>query len=214
MGNDDGPPPAQSARVKPRRPAQFNSGASKKRAVGDPRFDSLFGKADAKHFEQHYKFLREQQEEEESKRKFRIRCLKCVLRRCALEESNEPLEEYDLSDTEREVFGEDHRSELLLLKRTPPAAISAELAALQRTSQVYVSQVKDAAVNQRKQKVKNSLMKRETDAVKEGTKQKAFFPKRKDVKRAVLNDTFDRLKETGGKAAVDKYLIGKSKRRS
>lgn len=216
--DDDGPPPAKSAHVKPKgksgsSSSLHNSNKSQKAAIGDPRFDPIYGPADTRHFEQHYKFLIEQQAEEEERRKFRIRCLRCVLRRIRLEDAGEDLEEYDLSDTEREVFGEEHLSDLAQLKRTPTKQIVEELEKLQRESQVYISQVKDKSAKSRRSNVRTSLIKKEVEAVKQGVKSKPYFPKRSEVKRAVLSDTFDRLEGVGGKAAVDKYLLSKKKKR-
>eukprot|EP00796_Vickermania_ingenoplastis_P009128 gene9129-6416_t len=209
MRDDDGPPPAKSARVRPRRAMPRGSS---KAGLGDPRFDTLHGRADTRAFEHNYKFLREQQEEEEQRRRFRIRCLKCIIRRLELEDAGEDLEEYDLSDTEREVFGEDHLSELAALKRTPPQHIYKELQQLQRESQLYVSQSKDSGVKSRQKSVRKEIIKKEVGAVKAGAKSKPFFPKRSELKRAVLSDTFDRLESVGGKAAVDKYLLSKKKK--
>lgn len=39
-----------------------------------------------------------------------------------------------------------------------------------------------------------------------------FFPKRKELKKAVIADTFDKLQQSGGKAAVDRYVLRKEKR--
>lgn len=217
--DDDGPPPAKSAHVKPKSKLAVSSSAlhsstgGRRAAIGDPRFDPIYGPADTRHFEQHYKFLREQQAEEEEKRKFRIRCLRCILRRIRLEDAGEDLEEYDLSDTERDVFGEDHLSDLALLKRTPTRQIVEELEKLQRESQIYVSQLKDSHTKSRRGNVRSSLIKKEVEAVKQGVKSKPYFPKRSEVKRAVLSDTFDRLEGVGGKAAVDKYLLSKKKKK-
>lgn len=186
--------------------------APKSKEMGDPRFDPLHGPADRRHFEQHYKFLLEQQAQEEVERKFRVRRLKCFLRRVELEASGEPLEEYDLSDTERDVFGPDHLDELRDLKQTPPRLIYKELEELQRESQLYVSRMKDASAKSRKSGVRKELMKREVEAVKEGKKSRPFFPKRSAVKKAILSDTFDRLEQVGGRDAVDKYLRSKKKK--
>lgn len=172
----------------------------------------MFGRADVRQFEQHYGFLREQEQSEEAERRFRMRCLRCVLRRHELEEAGEDLEEYDLSDEEQEVFGTEHQSQLAQLKLTPPSRIYEELDQLKRASQLYVSKTKDASVKERQLRAKKELMKKEVGEVKAGRKSTLFFPKRAEVKRAVLASTYDRLNESGGKAAVERYLIRKKKK--
>lgn len=209
---EDGPPPAKSARVKPVEKFRQKMFPSKS-AAGDPRFDPLYGAVNKQSFEKNYTFLREEQAKEEEQRRFRMKCLKCFLRRVELEKSGENLADYDLSDTENEVFGEEHRKELAVLKRSPPNIIYEELHQLQRESQIYVSQTKDGQVHDRKHKIYTNRMKEEVKAVREGKKSKAFFPKRKEVKQMILSDTFDRLEKAGGKAAVGKYLVEKQKRR-
>ncbi|KAL7698769.1 rRNA biogenesis protein RRP36 [Lotmaria passim] len=216
MSEDEGPPPVQDAHKKPRRPLSHQSGgvnnanAATKRV--DPRFDPMLGRADTRHFEQNYKFLREEQEKEEAARRFRMKCLKCIIRRCELEEAGADLEEYDLSDYEQEVFGEDHQRELREMKRTPPQLLYRELEQLQRASQLYVTRTRDSSARDRHAKVKKELLKKEVQAVKAGTKSKPYFPKRAEVKKAMLADTFTHLNEKGGKAAVDRYLIRKRKK--
>ncbi|KPI83327.1 hypothetical protein ABL78_7636 [Leptomonas seymouri] len=216
MSDDDGPPPAQDAHRKPKR--QFPKpgggfGTRKGDAVKrvDPRFDPMLGRADVRHFEQNYKFLREEEEKEEMARRFRIKCLKCVIRRCELEQAGEDLDEYDLSDYEQEVFGEDHQRELREMKLTPPQQLYAELEQLQRATQLYVSRTRDKSAQDRHARVKKELLKKEVQAVKAGTKSKPYFPKRAELKKAMLADTFTHLNEKGGKAAVDRYVIRKRK---
>lgn len=211
MVRDEGPPPARSARVKPKKKEAFGS-PSPKSTIGDPRFDPLYGPVDTQSFEKNYKFLREEQAKEEEQRRFRIKCLKCFLRRVELEKSGENLEEYDLSDTEKEVFGEEHLKDLSVLKRTPEKEIYGELSKLQRESQIYISQVKDSQLKDRRHKIQTSRVKEEVKAVREGKKSKPFFPKRREIKERILSDTFDRLEKSGGKAAVDKYVARKQKR--
>jgi hypothetical protein len=221
MGNDDddGPPPVHDAHKKPKRSFSQRGGGSvgygKKDAVAqrvDPRFDPMFGRADPRHFEQNYKFLREAQEEEEVQRRFRIKCLKCIIRRCELEEAGEDLDEYDLSDFEQEVFGEDHQRELREMKLTPPSQLYKELEQLQRASQLYTARTRDISAKDRHASVKKSLLKKEVQAVKAGAKAKPYFPKRAEVKKAMLADTFTHLHNKGGKAAVDRYLIRKQQK--
>ncbi|EPY40973.1 hypothetical protein AGDE_02952 [Angomonas deanei] len=158
------------------------------------------------------------QEEEEVERKWRIRRLKCIIRRIELEKAvkdgelgEEEFGEYDLSDVEEELF-EGHRDELIQLKRTPPAEVFRELETLQRASQLYLSQSKGNAVLSRKDNVRKEMLKKEVKLVKEGAKQKPFFPKRSAVKRALIEDTYEHLDKTGGKQAVDRYLARKTKR--
>lgn len=210
MSDDDGPPPARSAR---QRPKTQRVAPSARPALGDPRFDPLHGPASQRTFEQNYKFLFEQQEKEEEARRFRIRCLKCIRRRLELEEAGSDLEEYDLSDTEQEVFGEEHQAELMRLRRTPLPHVLRELQQLQRESQLYVSKMKNAKAKTRQGNVRKEMIKKEVEAVKKGAKSKPFFPRRGDIKKAVLSDTFDRLETTGGKHAVDKYLLSKKRKK-
>ncbi|KAG5507939.1 hypothetical protein JIQ42_07233 [Leishmania sp. Namibia] len=223
MSNDDGPPPAHDAHKRPRRSASsrgasgsIGTASSTKSAVAqrrvDPRFDPMFGRADKRMFDQNYGFLREAEEREEEERRFRIRCLKCIIRRCELEEAGEDLHEYDLSDYEQEVFGEDHQRELREMKLTPPQRLYAELEQLQRASQLYVSKTRDASVKERRSRVRTQLLRKEVAAVKSGAKARPYFPKRAAVKRAMTADTFSRLNEKGGKAAVDRYIIRKRKK--
>ncbi|KAG5511694.1 hypothetical protein JKF63_07291 [Porcisia hertigi] len=223
MGNEDGPPPAHDAHKRPRRatqvraasganaPAASVKSARSKRRI-DPRFDPMFGRADTRLFEQNYGFLRESEAKEEAERRFRIKCLKCVLRRCELEEAGEDLDEYDLSDYEQEVFGEDHQRELREMKLTPPQRLYTELEQLQRASQLYISKTRDASVKDRQSKVRKELLRKEVAAVKTGTKARPHFPKRAEVKRAIMADTFSRLNEKGGQGAVDRYVIRKRKK--
>ncbi|KAK7202095.1 hypothetical protein NESM_000278200 [Novymonas esmeraldas] len=226
--DDDGgaPPPAQDAHRRPRRGSSHGSSAGPSSRVAaqqqqqqqqrparvDPRFDSMFGRVDARRVEQNYAFLREAEAQEEVQRRLRIRCLKCVLRRSELEDAGEDLDEYDLSDYEREVFGEDHQRDLWQMKRTPPPHLYAELEQLQRASQLYTAKTRDATVKDRRSRVKQALMKKEVASVKAGVKAKPYFPKKAEVKRAVLADTFVRLNDKGGKAAVDRYVIRKRKK--
>lgn len=213
MSNDEGPPPAVSGHVRPKKNNKSRFNEKKRPEIGDPRFESTFGSTDVRHFDQNYKFLREMQEEEENQRRFRIRCLKCYIRRIELEAENADLEEYDLSETEREVFGDGHMAELAELKRTPANDVYAELLRLQRESQLYVSRNKDTKAKSRQSAVRTALIKKEVDAIKQGVKSKPYFPKRSQVKRAVLADTFDSLERQGGKIAVDKYLLSKKKKK-
>ncbi|CAC9442012.1 conserved hypothetical protein [Leishmania infantum JPCM5] len=221
--NDDGPPPVHDAHKRPRRTtssrgakSSTNTASSVTSAVAqrriDPRFDPMFGRADKRMFEQNYGFLREAEEKEEAERRFRIKCLRCVIRRCELEEAGEDLDEYDLSDYEQEVFGEDHQRELREMKLTPPQRLYAELEQLQRASQLYVSKTRDASVKDRRSSVKQELLRKEVVAVKAGRKARPYFPKRAEVKRAMTADTFSRLNDKGGKAAVDRYVIRKRKK--
>lgn len=227
MSDDDVPPPVRDAHKRPRRPQptrgrlatsspsaamSANAAAAATPRRLDPRFDALFGRADARAFEQNYGFLREAQAKEEADRRFRIKCLKCIIRRCELEDAGEDLEEYDLSDCEQEVFGPDHQRELRELKLTPPQRLYGELEQLQRASQLYTAQSHDASVKDRRSRVKKELLRKEVTAVKAGAKAKPFFPKRAALKRAVLADTFERLNEKGGSAAVDRYLVRKRKK--
>ncbi|KAG5487536.1 hypothetical protein LSCM1_07493 [Leishmania martiniquensis] len=223
MHDDDGPPPARDAHKRPRRsapPRGASGDVGKASSVTstvvqrrvDPRFDPMFGRADARMFEQNYGFLREAEAKEEEERRFRIKCLKCIIRRCELEEAGEDLDEYDLSDHEQEVFGADHARELREMKLTPPQQLYAELEQLQRASQLYVSKTRDASIKERRSRVRKELLRKEVMAVKSGTKARPYFPKRAEVKRAVAADTFSRLNEKGGKAAVDRYIIRKRKR--
>lgn len=215
MSDDEGPPPVQDAHKKPKRAFAQRGGTNKKDVLArrvDPRFDPMFGRADARHFEQNYKFLREEEEKEEVNRRFRIKCLKCIIRRCELEEAGEDLDEYDLSDYEQEVFGEDHQRELREMKLTPPQQLYRELEQLQRASQLYISRTRDNSAKDRHASVKKALLKKEVQAVKAGTKTKPYFPKRAEVKKAMLAETFTHLNEKGGKAAVDRYLIRKRKK--
>lgn len=207
--SDDAPPPAKSARVRPA--ARQVHSQRVRRVTLDPRFDPMFGRADPKVFEANYKFLRDQQHEEETQRRFRMRCLKCLIRRHELEEAGEDLDEYDLTDEERETFGPDHQQELAALKLTPPERIYAELEQLQRACQLHVSRTKNAVADSRHEHVKKEIMRKELQSVKDGTKSKPFYPKRSVVKRAVLADTFDKLEAKGGKAAVDRYVARKVK---
>ncbi|EPY33298.1 hypothetical protein STCU_02330 [Strigomonas culicis] len=179
----------------------------------------MYGPVDTKQFEANYKFLREEQEEEEKRRRFRMACLRAMVRRIELEDAvykgeldAAEFEEYDLSDNERDIFGKDHMDELAELKRTPPQFIYTELEQLQRQSLLHQSRSKGGAVLSRKDKVKKELMKKEVQQVKEGVKQKPFFPKRSAVKRALIADTYDRVEAKGGKGAVEKYLNRKSRR--
>ncbi|CCW64807.1 unnamed protein product [Phytomonas sp. EM1] len=216
--DDDGPPPARSAHRKParRNHSMRSEGCSlpslKRHQPIDPRFDQMFGRADLRQFENNYKFLHEQFEEEEARRQHRIRCLKCILRRIALEDAGENLAEYDLSDDEREIFGEDHLQELTLLKLTPPERIHAELDKLKRESQLYKSKTKGNAAASRKAQVKKEMMSKEVRAVKANEKARPYFPKRSVIKKAVYADRFESLEQKGGKHAVERYLARKSKR--
>ncbi|KPA75599.1 hypothetical protein ABB37_08474 [Leptomonas pyrrhocoris] len=217
MSDDDGPPPVHDAHRKPKHPlSKYSRGyGAKKDAVMtrvDPRFDSMFGRADARQFEQNYGFLREEAEREEVARRFRVKCLKCIIRRCELEQAGEDLDEYDLSDYEQEVFGEEHQRELREMKLTPPQQLYAELEKLQRESQLYIARTRDNAAKDRHSSVRKELLKKEVQAVKAGTKSKPYFPKRAAVKKAMLADNFTHLNEKGGKAAVDRYLIRKRKK--
>nr|CCM36067.1 hypothetical protein, conserved [Leishmania guyanensis] len=223
MKKGDGPPPAHDAHRRPPRTASLygptsstGATAAAKSAVAqwriDPRFDPMFGRADKRAFEQHYGFLREAEAKEEEERRFRIKCLRCVIRRCELEEVGEDLDDYDLSDYEQEVFGEDHQRELREMKLTPPQRLYAELEQLQRASQLYVSKTRDASVKDRRSSVKKNLLRKEVAAVKAGIKARPYFPKRAEVKRATTADTFSRLHDRGGKAAVERYVIRKRKK--
>lgn len=256
--DDDRPPPAKSARVKPAstrgRPGQrrinVNNVNNSNHSIGgsgltlvkrpksvDPRFDPMFGGlADQRHFEKSYSFLLEQQAEEEQRRRFRIRCLKCVLKRHELDRARiaarsdaaategggrgkktsrptaeEEDEDEDLDAYEKEIFGDEHQQELRALKLTPPQHIYRELDELKRDSQLYISRTKNTVAVSRRDEVKKDLMRKEVQAVKAGTKARPFFPKRAELKRAVLSDRFDRLEEKGGKDAVDRYLSRKVK---
>ncbi|RNF07182.1 hypothetical protein TraAM80_03554 [Trypanosoma rangeli] len=206
----DGPPPERSARVRPTHRSTLPA-LTRHKAV-DPRFSDLYGTVDQKQFESHYKFLREQQEEEETRRRHRMRCLKCIVRRGELEASGANLEEYDLSENEREVFGEDHLDELLAMKLRPLPDLQMELQGLQRESQRHVSRMKGRQVQSRRDNLRKEIIKREAVAVKEGKKQRPFIPKRAQLKREILADTFERLERKGGKRAVDKYVERKSRR--
>lgn len=214
MNQYEGPPPAKSARIKPKKRALLVAGApsASKSSVGDPRFDPIYGPVDKQLFERNYKFLRVEQVKEEQERRGRIKRLKCFLRRVELEKSGENLDEYDLSDTENEVFGEEHRMELSVLRRTSPIEIYKELSKLQRESQIYISQTKDSEVHDRRKKLETTRVKEEVKAVKEGKKSKPFFPKRREIKQQILSDTFERLEKAGGKAAIEKYVVRKQKR--
>ncbi|KAF8289373.1 putative protein of unknown function (DUF947) [Trypanosoma cruzi] len=206
----DGPPPERSARVRPKHRSALPA-VRRQRAV-DPRFSDLYGTVDQKQFEVHYKFLREQQEEEETHRRNRIRRLKCIARRGELEASGADLEEYDLSETEREVFGEDHLDELSAMKLLPLQDVQRELQQLQRESQLHVSRTKGRHVQSSRDTLRKEIIKREALAVKEGKKQRPFIPKRAHLKREILADTFERLERKGGKGAVEKYVGRKSRR--
>lgn len=228
---EDRPPPAKSARAKPSS-AHHRGQPSRPARPVDPRFDPMFGAStDIKSFEKNYKFLLEQQDAEEEARRFRIKCLKCVLRRHEIEQARlearrqeegskkkakrtaeDEDEDEDLSDYEREVFGEDHAQDLRVMKLTPPQHLYRELEQLQRDSQLYVSRRKNTAAVSRKDQVRKALMKKEVSAVKEGAKARPYFPKRSVVKRAVLSDRFEQLEEKGGKGAVDRYLARKTKK--
>ncbi|ORC85383.1 uncharacterized protein TM35_000351270 [Trypanosoma theileri] len=208
--NSDAPPPERSARVRPKR--RNDIPAVRRRAAIDPRFSDLYGTADEQQFEQHYKFLREQQEEEQRRRRHRIRCLKCLIRRGELEESGADLAEYDLSENEREVFGEDHLDELADMRLQPLATLQAELQQLQRESQLHVSREKGRQARSAAVAVKREVVTREAAAVRAGVKRRAFVPRRSELRRAVLADKFERLEQRGGKAAVDKYVERKSRR--
>ncbi|KEG14295.1 hypothetical protein DQ04_00531000 [Trypanosoma grayi] len=214
MGGDnlDGPPPERSARVRPQRRSTIP--VVRRRPSVDPRFSDLYGTVDQKQFEEHYKFLREQQDDEETRRRHRMRCLKCIIKRGELEASGADLEEYDLSETEREVFGDDQQDELAALKLIPLEVVQAELQQLQRESQLYVTRTKGRQVQARRDSLRREIIKREAVAVRQGKKQRPFIPKRAQLKREVLADTFERLERKGGKGAVDRYVERKSKRRS
>ncbi|CCW67526.1 unnamed protein product [Phytomonas sp. Hart1] len=216
--DNDAPPPARSAHSKPSRrnsSTQLGSHAlptpQRHRPI-DPRFDPMFGNADLSQFKNNYKFLQEQIEEEETRRQHRIRCLKCILRRFTLEDAGEDLAEYDLSEDERMIFGEDQLQELNHLKLTPSERIHAELDKLKRESQLYKSKTKGNAAVSRKAQIKKGLMRKEVQAVKMGTKLKPYFPKRSVVKKAIHADTFESLEQKGGKHAVERYLARKSKK--
>lgn len=209
FGDDDGPPPARSARV---RPTRQSDEPSKRRERMDPRFDPMFGEPNRAFVESHYKFVQEREEEEERERRFRIRCLKCVLRRFELEEAGADTTEYDFTDDEEQVFGDDHREDLALLKLTPTPHIRRELEELKRASQLYTARHKDKAANRRRSEVKKNIMKKEVKAVRDGVKSKPYFPKRRELKKAELADTYDRLEEKGGQAAVNRYVARKGMR--
>lgn len=236
--SDDRPPPAKSARTRPPSLQQPHGGrptTARARRPIDPRFDPMYSTPDdLKQYEKNYKFLLEQEEAEEEARRFRIKCLKCVIRRHEMEQAryekkkqeaaragkrsrkaaddDEDDEDDDegFSDYEREVFGDDHLRELAQLKLTPPQHLYRELEQLQRQSQLYVSRKKNTAAVSRRSQIRKRMMKEEVSAVKGGTKAKPFFPKRSVVKRAVLSDTFDRLEEKGSKSAVDRYIARKT----
>lgn len=226
--NDDDRPVERSAR---KRPPSHLQGAglalpSKPKTI-DPRFHSAYGSFQPQHYDQQYKFLQSQREEEQIARYKRIKRLHSMLRRFAVEEnllSGEEDEEFDLSEQEREVFldgidEEDATSvqqalrELALLKRTPKAAIQEELQQLKRETTLYLSQVGERKAKSRVAEVKKAAMKAEVKAVKEGKKQKPYFMKRKEVKERIAADTFEKLEQRGGKLMVDKYLERKQKKR-
>lgn len=219
MADDDkdGPPPAHSARIRPARSASqshlSSSSAVPRRSGIDPRFQEMLGKVNMRQFEQNYSFLREQSEEEESARRFRIRCLRCVLRRHELEDAGEDVEQYDLSDDERDTFGPEHAQELREMKCTPPVHLYAELERLKGESTLHKARTRNQTALTRQQSVRKELMKKELNAVRAGQKSRMYFPKKQAVKRAVLADTFDKLEESGGRAAVDRYVQRKQARR-
>lgn len=219
MSDDDAPPPAKSARERPKQHgSRLLAPVARPRHI-DPRFDPMYGPVDTKLFETNYKFLREQEEEEEKRRRHRMACLRAMVRRIELEDAvykgeldAAEFEDYDLSDNERDIFGPERMDELAELKHTPPKFIYEELEKLQRQSLLYQSRTKGGAVLSRKDKVRKDLMKKEVQQVKDGVKQKPFFPKRNAVKRALIADTYDRVEAKGGKGAVEKYLNRKSRR--
>jgi len=94
----------------------------------------------------------------------------------------------------------------LLRQWAPPVA------QLQREAQLYTAQTKNTVANSRQDRVKKEWMKKEVTAVKDGVKVRPHFPKRSELRRAVISDTFERLEESGGKIAVDRYLTRKVKR--
>ena len=230
---DDDRPIERSARKRPTAHpaiASSSSASTKKSKTIDPRFHSAYGSFQAQHYDHRYQFLTEQREQEQQVRYKRIKRLHTMLRRFAVEEHNhqeeggEDDEAYDLSETEREVFldgidEEDTTSvqaalrELAILKRTPKAAIQEELQQLKRETTLYRSQVGEQKAKSRVAEVRKAAMKAEVKAVKDGTKQKPYFMKRKDVKEKIAADTFDKLDQRGGKLMVDKYLERKQKRR-
>ncbi|RHW70087.1 hypothetical protein DPX39_090045600 [Trypanosoma brucei equiperdum] len=203
----DGPPPERSARVRPRR--QSGVPAVRPHRFVDPRFSDLYGAVDRKQFEDNYKFLREQEEEEQSRRKHCIQCLKYALRRHEREEVGQDEE----SEEEEDRFEEENRDEINRLMLRPPSDLKAELQQLKRESQLYISRTKDREVRARRQAVRKGIIKREAAAVRDGKKQRAFIPKRSQLKREVLAETFDKLEKKGGKGAVDKYVERKTKKR-
>ena len=216
----DEKPLERSARKPPPRVAP--AGVRGKHRPVDPRFDPLFGSIGAAQLNQ-YKFIEEQQAEEQVARRRRMKQLKCILRRFALEEAEENLEEYDLSDVEREQFCEgidasDEKGisaalrELRRLKLTHPQHIREELSRLQAEENKYRSIVGGRRSISVKRAAKDHI-KAEIRTVKEGKKAKPFFLKRKALKSKVLELRFDALEGSGGKLKVDKYLEKKSRRR-
>lgn len=241
VAEDDRPPVERSARRPPTGTSRPTSSSdeifakhrkpNRDRFV-DPRFDSMFGKADKAHFSQNYKFLMEQRATEQQARLKRIRQINTVLRRLRIEEAldeeggdAEALDEYNFTDEEEDVFINSldpetttqadvamARRDLAMLRRTPIEMLAADLDKMKREVALFKSQTGDAKSKNKADDVKKRIIKEEVKAVKDGSKKRVFFPKRSDLKRRVAERTFDELEGAGGKNLVDKYLEKKRKR--
>lgn len=228
--SDDERPIERSARKPPQKKVsnELLAVLPKKHRAVDPRFDPMYGSINEQQFKQNYKFLEDQRQDEQSRRRIKIRRLNTILRRLRAEKEAEANGEevdgdYNFSEDEEEVFLRDidegdvaSRSEALgelrRMKRTPMHRLERELLEVQRESTLYQSQVGDSKAKSRVADVKKSIMKAEVKAVKEGTKNKPFFLKRGDLKRRVAEDKFEELNQKGGKNLVDKYMERKRKR--
>nr|CCC50523.1 conserved hypothetical protein [Trypanosoma vivax Y486] len=201
--HSDGPPPERSAREKPRR--WGNVPMVRHRRSIDPRFSDFYGTVDRKQFENNYKFLREWEAAEEVQRRERIHLLKRAVHRYEREErgSSDECTEDDEDGVEDEVAA-------LMLR--PLDDLRRELRELERELQVHVSRVKGRQAQSRRDALRKQIIKREAAAVRDGKKQRAFIPKRSQLKRELLSETFERLERKGGMAAVDKYVERKAKK--
>lgn len=219
----DDKPIERSAHQKPKKKFSADVVVQKPKKSVDPRFDPMYGSFNKQHFEQHYKFLEERREGEHVQHMRRIRQLNAIIRRHALEEAGEDIADYDLSETEREMFcdgipeddSEAQRQamrECSRLKKLPINMIEEEKERLQREVTVFKSQQGEKKTMKRINEVKKETMKKELKAVKEGEKKNPYFLKRGELKKKVAESTFEHLEGRGGKLLVDKYIERKRKR--
>ena len=120
-----------------------------------------------------------------------------------------------LSDDENDAWGDDADAmhQLEELRHLPEHMVRHELEGLKRQSTIFKSKTSNSRALSQKSSVKKDLLKAEIQAVRAGKKSKVFVPKRTELKKRVLEKTYESLQARGGQQMVSTFLERKAKRR-